>query len=256
MLLNQLQLSVQTFQLELQQQQNQLGHLGFEKPLEPTAKEVEEAEKSMQMMQFELERIGAVNQLASIHYGEQISRYRELSLRLNELEKEKQAIVQFMDEVDSKKRRVFMNAFEKINSNLQDYFSKLTGGGTTLLQLENVDDPFHGGIDMIVQFPNKPSIIVSGASGGERSVAAVAFIFALKDFTPSSFYILDEIDAHLDAYHVSKLAEVLLEESGKIQFIVITLKPEMVNKAQKVYGVYERNGVSSVISAKFLEAAG
>jgi chromosome segregation protein len=161
-----------------------------------------------------------------------------------------------MDEVDSKKRRVFMNAFYKINSNLQEYFSKLTGGGTTLLQLENMDEPFHGGIDMIVQFPNKPSIIVSGASGGERSVAAVAFIFALKDFTPSSFYILDEIDAHLDAYHVSKLADVLLEESGKIQFIVITLKPEMVNKAQKVYGVYERNGVSSVISAKFLEAAG
>lgn len=256
MLLNQLQLSVQTFQLELQQLQNQLVHLGYEKPLEPTAKEVDEAEKSMQMMQFELERIGAVNQLASIHYGEQISRYRELSLRLNELEKEKQAIVHFMDEVDSKKRRVFMNAFEKINSNLQEYFSKLTGGGTTLLQLENADDPFHGGIDMIVQFPNKPSIIVSGASGGERSVAAVAFIFALKDFTPSSFYILDEIDAHLDAYHVSKLADVLLEESGKIQFIVITLKPEMVNKAQKVYGVYERNGVSSVISAKFLEAAG
>jgi chromosome segregation protein len=256
MLLNQLQLSVQTLQLELQQHQNQLIRLGYEKPLEPAEKQVEEAERSMQMMRFELERIGAVNQLASTHYGEQISRYRELSLRLNELEKEKQAIVQFMDEVDSKKRRVFMNAFYKINSNLQEYFSKLTGGGTTLLQLENMDEPFHGGIDMIVQFPNKPSIIVSGASGGERSVAAVAFIFALKDFTPSSFYILDEIDAHLDAYHVSKLADVLLEESGKIQFIVITLKPEMVNKAQKVYGVYERNGVSSVISAKFLEAAG
>jgi chromosome segregation protein len=76
----------------------------------------------------------------------------------------------------------------------------------------------------------------------------------LKEFTPTSFYILDEIDAHLDAVHVSKLADVLLEESEKIQFMVITLKPEIVNKAQKVYGVYERNGVSNVISAKFLEA--
>jgi chromosome segregation protein len=104
-----------------------------------------------------------------------------------------------------------------------------------------------------VQFPNKPSIVVSGASGGERSVAAVAFLFAIKDFTPASFYILDEIDAHLDAFHVSRLADVLLEESEKAQFIVITLKPEMVNKAQRVYGVYERNGVSNIISAKFLE---
>jgi chromosome segregation protein len=255
LLLNQLQLGVQTSQLRLQQHQNQLRQSGYEQPLETTEKQVEEAETSIRMMRFELERVGAVNQLALSHYAEQISRYRELSLRLNELEREKQAIVQFMDQIDSKKRRVFMSAFEKINANLQSYFSKLTGGGTAFLQLENSDEPFQGGIDMIVQFPNKPSIVVSGASGGERSVSAVAFIFALKDFSPSSFYILDEVDAHLDAFHVSKLAEVLLEEAGKTQFIVITLKPEMVNKAQKVYGVYERNGVSSVISAKFLEVA-
>ncbi len=254
MLLNQLQLSVQTHQLQLQQHQNQLRQFGYAQPLETTEKQVEEAATSIRMMRFELERIGAVNQLALSHYAEQISRYRELSLRLNELEREKQAIVQFMDEIEAKKRKVFMDAFEKINLNLQTYFSKLTGGGSAVLKLENPEEPFHGGIDMIVQFPNKPSIVVSGASGGERSVSAVAFIFALKEFTPTSFYILDEIDAHLDAFHTTKLADVLLEESGKIQFIVITLKPEIVNKAQKVYGVYERNGVSNVISAKFLEA--
>jgi len=253
-LLNQLQLSVQTYQLQLQQHQSQLRQFGYEQPLETTEKQVEEAQTSMRMMQFELERIGAVNQLALSHYAEQISRYRELSLRLNELEREKQAIVQFMDEIEAKKRKVFMDAFEKINLNLQTYFSKLTGGGNAFLKLEKPEEPFHGGIDMLVQFPNKPSIVVSGASGGERSVSAVAFIFALKEFTPTSFYILDEIDAHLDAFHVSKLADVLLEESEKLQFIVITLKPEIVNKAQKVYGVYERNGVSNVISTKFLEA--
>jgi chromosome segregation protein len=255
MLLNQLQLSVQTCQLRLQQHQSQLGQFGYEKPLEVTEKQLEEAETIIRMMQFELQRIGAVNQLALSHYAEQTSRYRELSLRLNELEKEKQAIVQFMDEIENKKRKVFMDAFEKINLNLQKYFSKLTDGGDATLKLENPDDPFYGGIDMLVQFPNKPSIVVSGASGGERSVSAVAFIFALNEFTPTSFYILDEIDAHLDAFHVSKLADVLLEESEKIQLVVITLKPEVVNKAQKVYGVYERNGVSNVISAKFLEAA-
>jgi chromosome segregation protein len=254
MLLNQLQLNVQTCQLQLQQYQSQLRQFGYEQPLETTEKQVEAAETSMRMMQFELERIGGVNQLALSHYEEQISRYRELSLRLNELEREKQAIVQFMDNIEAKKRKVFMDAFEKINLNLQTYFSKLTGGGSAVLKLENLEEPFQGGIDMLVQFPDKPSIVVSGASGGERSVSAVAFIFSLKDFTPSSFYILDEIDAHLDAFHTTKLADVLLEEAGKIQFIVITLKPEMVNRAQKVYGVYERNGVSSVISAKFLEA--
>jgi chromosome segregation protein len=252
-LLNQYQLNIQTSQMQLDQWRNQLKQFGYEKPLEVTVKEVEEASASLRMLQFELERISAVNQLALSHYAEQISRYKELSLRMNELEREKQAILKFMEEIESKKRKVFIEAFEKINQNIQKYFSKLTGGGAATLILENPDEPFSGGIDMIVQFPNKPSIVVSGASGGERSVAAVAFLFAIKDFTPASFYMLDEIDAHLDAFHVSRLADVLLEESEKAQFIVITLKPEMVNKAQRVYGVYERNGVSNIISAKFLE---
>ena len=248
---NQLQLGMETSQLRLQQLQSQLRQFGYEQPLETSQKQVEEAETTIRMMQFELERIGAINQLALSHYADQISRYRELSVRLNELEREKQAIVQFMDEIEAKKRKVFMTAFEKINTSLKVYFSKLTGGGEATLKLENPDEPFAGGIDMVVQFPNKPSIIVSGASGGERSVSAVSFIFSLKEFTPASFYILDEVDAHLDAFHTAKLAEVLLEEAGKIQFIVISLRPEMVNKAQKVYGVYELNGVSNVVTAKF-----
>jgi chromosome segregation protein len=253
---NQLQLNVQTSLLQLEQHRNQLRVLGYEQPLTVTPKQVEEAETSIRMMQLELERIGAVNQLALSHYADQISRYRELSMRMNELEKEKQAILQFMDEIESKKRRVFTEAFGRINQNLRKYFSKVTGGGEAVLTLENAEDPFQGGIDMIVTFPNKPSIVVSGASGGERSVAAVAFIFALKEFTPASFYVLDEIDAHLDALHVSRLADLLLEEADKTQFIVITLKPEMVNKAQKVYGVYMREGNSNVVSAKFLEVQG
>jgi chromosome segregation protein len=252
-LLNQVQLNIQTSMLQFEQYRNQLRQFGYEQPLVVTPRQVEEAETSMRMMQFELERIGAVNQLALSHYAEQISRYKELSLRMNELEREKQAILEFMDEIERRKRKVFIESFEKINTNLAKYFSKLTGGGNATFKLESPDEPFSGGIDMIVQFPHKPSIVVSGASGGERSVATVAFIFALQEFTPASFYILDEIDAHLDAFHVSKLADLLLEESEKTQFIVITLKPEMVNKAQKVYGVYERNGVSNVISAKFLE---
>ncbi len=251
--LNQVQLNVQTSLLQLDQHRNQLRQFGYEQPLEVTPKQVQEAETSIRMMQFELERIGAVNQLALSHYAEQISRYKELSIRMNELEKEKQAIVQFMDEIEQKKRKIFLDAFEKISLDLQEYFAKLTGGGTATLKMENPDEPFGGGIDMIVQFLNKPSIVVSGASGGERSVAAVAFIFALKGFTPASFYVLDEVDAHLDAFHVSKLADLLLEESEKTQFITITLKPEMVNKAQKVYGVYERNGVSNVIATNLLE---
>ncbi len=251
MLLNQLALTIQTSNLRFQQLQSQLKQFGYDQPIETNQKQVEDADTTIRMMQFELERIGAINQLALSHYADQIARYRELSVRLNELEREKQAIVAFMDEIEAKKRRIFMTAFEKINASLKGYFEKLTGGGTAFLKLENPDDPFTGGIDMIVQFPNKPSIVVSGASGGERSVSAVSFIFSLKEFSPAAFYILDEADAHLDAFHTTKLAELLLEEASRTQFIVISLRPEMVNKAQKVYGVYERNGISSVVTAKF-----
>ncbi len=251
---NQLQLSLQTSNLELENFRRQLKEFGYDHAILITPEQLKEAEASLKMMKFELERLGAVNQLALSHYAEQISRYKELSMRMNELEREKHSIVTFMNEIESKKRTVFMGAFEKINRNLEKYFSKVTGGGKGELRLENPEEPFSGGVDMIVQFPNKPPILVSGASGGERSVAAVAFLFAIQEFTPAAFYILDEVDAHLDAFHVAKLGELLVEEAEKSQFIVVTLKPEMVNKAQKVYGVYMRDGNSNVISVTFPEA--
>jgi len=160
-----------------------------------------------------------------------------------------------MDEIERKKRRIFMEAFNKINQNFSKFFNKLTDGGEALLKLVNPEEPFKGGMDMVVKFPDKPPILISGASSGERSVSAVAFLFAIQDLMPASFYLFDEVDAHLDAFHVAKLGELLAEESVKSQFVVITLKPGMASKAAKVYGVYERNSVSNVVSTIFTEAA-
>ncbi|MEM2936564.1 MAG: hypothetical protein QW231_05250, partial [Candidatus Bathyarchaeia archaeon] len=255
-LLNQLQLNLQTYRLQRDQYYHQLMEIGYEKPLEVSPQQLEVAESSLNLMRLELKRLGAVNQLALTHYDEQISRYKELSLRINELEREKQAILNFMEEIESKKRKVFMEAFNKINESFGAYFSKLTGGGEAALKLESLEDPFAGGIDMTVQFPAKPPILVSGASGGERSVAAVAFIFALQDFMPAAFYLFDEVDAHLDSFHVGKLGELLMEEAKKSQFLVITLKPEIVNKAERVYGVYMHGGISHVVSTAFREGEG
>jgi chromosome segregation protein len=252
---NQLQLELQTIQLRMDQHYYRLREIGYEKPLKVSPDQVVAAESSLKLMRFELERLGAVNQIAQSHYAEQISRYRELSLRMNELEREKQAIVSFMDEIERKKREVFMDAFNQINEKFGGYFSKLTGGGEAALKLEKPEEPFSGGVDMVVQFSGKPPILVSGASSGERSVAAVAYIFALQDFSPATFYLFDEVDAHMDAFHVSRLGELLAEESTGSQFLVITLKPEMVSKAERVYGVYERNGVSHVVSTTFKEIA-
>jgi chromosome segregation protein len=254
-LLNQLQLNHQTLQLQLDQHRARLKEFGYEEPLTITPEQVEATQSSLRLMRLELERLGAVNQLALAHYNEQIGRYRELSIRMNELEKEKQSIIAFMDEIERKKRRVFMEAFHKINDNFSKYFLKLTDSGEASLKLENPEEPLSGGVDMVVQFPGKPPILVSGASSGERSVAAVAFLFAIQDFMPAAFYLLDEVDAHLDAFHVAKLGELLVEESKRSQFIVITLKPEMANKAERVYGIYEHKGVSHVVSPQFKREA-
>ncbi len=254
-LLNQLQLNHQTLQLQLDQYKAKLKEYGYDEPLTIRLEQFEATQASLRLVRLELERLGAVNQLALTHYAEQIGRYRELSIRMNELEKEKQSIIAFMDEIERKKRNVFMEAFHKINDNFSKYFVKLTDGGEASLKLENPEEPFSGGIDMIVQFPGKPPILVSGASSGERSVAAVAFLFAIQDFMPAAFYLFDEVDAHLDAFHVAKLGELLVEESTRSQFIVITLKPEMANKAERVYGIYEHKGVSHVVSPTFKKEA-
>jgi len=254
-LYNELQLNHQTCELKLEQHNQRLQELGYDEPLPISQEQLETAESSLKLLRLELNRLGAVNQLSLDHYAEQASRYKELSIRMNELEKEKQSILAFMDEIERKKRAVFMEAFEKIDGSFRKYFTKLTGGGESALILENPEDPFSGGMDMQVQFRNKASILVSGASSGERSVSAVAFIFALQDFMPAAFYLFDEIDAHLDPFHVSRLGDLLSEESMKSQFVVVTLKPEMVSKAKKVWGIYERSGYSHVVSAKIKEAA-
>ncbi|MBS7606383.1 MAG: chromosome segregation protein SMC [Candidatus Bathyarchaeia archaeon] len=254
-LLNELRLKIQSINLQMSRHMERLKTLGYEHPIETRGDSaaILNIDLQLKIMRDEIERIGLVNQLAESQYEEQASRYKELSIRLNELEKEKMAILKFIDEIERKKREVFMEAFNKINERINGYFSRLTGGGSASLKLENPENPFAGGVDMIVQFPGKPPILVSGASSGERSVSAVAFLFALQEFSPASFYLFDEIDAHLDAFHVERLGELLAEEVSKsqLQFIVITLKPEMISKADRIYGVYGQNGISHVISTTF-----
>lgn len=250
-LLNKLNLELQRLQLQRAQHSEKLRSLGYEEYLEVSQEDLRKADSSLAMMRLELDRIGAVNQLAQAQYDEQVSSYKELSIRMNELEEEKIAILEFIEEIDGRKRDTFMDAFNKVNENLSEYFYKLTDGGEAALQLENLEDPFSGGVDILVQFPMKSPILISGASSGERSVSAVAFLFALQGLTPASFYLFDEVDAHLDAFHVGKLGELLAKEAAKSQFLVVTLKPEMVSKAEKIYGIYGVNGASHLVSTTF-----
>lgn len=123
------------------------------------------------------------------------------------------------------------------------------------MSLQNSEDPFAGGVDIFAQFPGKATRLIAGASGGEKSVTAVAFILAIQNLFPAPFYMFDEIDAHLDPSNSGRLADLLKEQSVSSQFIVLTLRDVIMDRAERLLGVYIQNGVSRVVSTRIAEVA-
>jgi chromosome segregation protein len=211
-------------------------------------------ERSLQRIRGEKRSLGAINQLAIHNYHIRMNEYKERSTRINSMEEEKQSILGFIEEIEQEKQEHFMSAYNQICENFSLIFTKLTAGGDGLLELQRPDDPFSGGVDLYIQFPGKPMRLASGASGGERSVAAIAYLLAIQQFLKAPFYLFDEIDAHLDDLNTSRLANVLKESSGDSQFLMISLKDVMVHTADKIYGVFAQNGRSRVLSLPMKEA--
>jgi len=250
-----LELEIQRGELDIKRLEEELLSLGYERHSDIGADEVKRAEASIRLMRLELERIGSVNQLAISQYEDQKDSYKQLSIRQNELEKEKKSIIDFMEEIERRKREAFMQAFKSINENFAEFFSRLTGGGEGYLSLQNSEDPFAGGVDIFAQFPGKAIRLIAGASGGEKSTTAVAFIFAIQNLFPAPFYVFDEIDAHLDPYNSERLADLLKGQSASSQFIVLTLRDVIMDRAERLLGVYIQNGVSRVVSTRIAVAA-
>ncbi|MEM2227567.1 MAG: chromosome segregation SMC family protein [Candidatus Bathyarchaeia archaeon] len=230
----------------------ELNKLGYEHPLQPR-ENIDETKEIIKVLKKELEEIGAVNELAELHYKEYKNNYKQLSIRINELEEEREAIINFIKEIDKEKLDAFTKAFNKVNENFQEIFSKISNGGFGRLILENPENPFRGGVDMMLKFPGKAELSVNSASGGEKSVATICFILALQSIKPMPFYLFDEVDAHLDALNSSKLAELLREKSIGAQFIVISLKDVTISKAHAVYGVFIQKGSSQIVSLPIQE---
>ncbi|MEM2964454.1 MAG: chromosome segregation protein SMC [Candidatus Bathyarchaeia archaeon] len=225
-----------------------LRNLGFATPLETEDVEVDKTQEVMAQLNKELDEIGAVNELAEQQYAEYMKNYKQLSTKINELEEEKIAILRFMAELDQKKKAAFLDAFKKVERNFSEIFSKITGGGVGRLILENVEDPFSGGVEVKLAFPGKREFSISGASGGEKSVATVCFIIALQVIQPMPFYMFDEIDAHLDPLNAQRLADLLKERSKGCQFVIISLKDTTISRGDRVYGVYIEKGASRIVS--------
>ena len=246
--MNQLSLDIERLKLQSEQRLDELAANGYEDKVDITGAELERVESRLQLVRQEKNSLGAVNQLALDHYGEYMNNYKSQSTRINELEEEKAGILKFIEQVEKDKTAHFMVAFNEVCENFNHLFSRVTGGGDGRLELQKPEDPFSGGVDLYLQFPGKPMRLGSGTSGGERSVAAIAYLLAIQSFLKAPFYLFDEIDAHLDDINTSRLAEVLKDNSNEAQFLMVSLKDIMVHKADRIYGVFAQGGRSRVLA--------
>lgn len=187
-----------------------------------------------------------INLRADDAYVQVMEGYRGMSSRRNQLESERNSIVSFIDQIIKEKKEMFMEAYNKVNSDISTTFSRLTGG-TAHLELENQEDVFAGGVMLLVAFPGKVARESTALSGGEKTITATVFLLALQSLKPSPFYLMDEVDAHLDAQNTERLSKVLTERSQNSQIIMVTLKDSTVAKATLIYGVYPRQGASQVV---------
>jgi len=230
-------------------EQNLLSELtlyGYTKPVET----FDNAEVLNEQINIEYQRLkNHVNLLAVRSYKEVFSGYKNLSLRQNQLEEERNVIVKFIEEVDAEKKKVFLTGFEKIDRELRTIFAKLTGG-SAWLELENPDDIFSQGVFLMAQFPDNLPRESSAVSGGEKTVSALSVILAIQSVYPSPFYLFDEIDAHLDVKNIERLADLLREKAKNSQIIAVTLKDTMLTRASLIYGLYKEKGISKIIKYK------
>ncbi|MDG6923914.1 MAG: chromosome segregation protein SMC, partial [Nitrososphaerota archaeon] len=233
----------------LDNERNLLGELaifGYAEPIEA----FEGADELLRELNGEFGNLkNNVNFNADKNYREIFENYKYSSVRKNELEKERNAIVTFIETIDTEKRKVFMEAFEKIDKELRMIFTKITDGNAWL-ELEKPDSIFDSGVFLMAQFPGKLPRDSSSVSGGEKTMAAISFILAIQAVFPSPFYVFDEVDAHLDSVYSGRFAGILAERCGFSQIIIVSLKDTVVSKATSVIGVYMTQGSSKVIRYK------
>ena len=191
-----------------------------------------------------------INLRADETYIQVVDGYRGMSARKNDLEKERNSIVIFLEEINKEKKNMFMDAFYKINNDINYIFSTIIGGNAWL-EIENPEDIFSKGVRLIVQFTGKPRRDSTGLSGGEKTMAATIFLLALQSIKPSPFYLMDEVDAHLDAQNTESLSKILFERSKNNQIIMVTLKDSTISKVDQVYGVFPREGISHIVKYKY-----
>lgn len=195
-----------------------------------------------------LNSLGAVNLKAIDEFDEKKARYDEQKQEVSQLEKQKANLLKLVAELNEKKKLGFQRIFGVINENFKKTFAELSGGGEAELLLENEEDPLAGGLIIKARPKDKKYVRMEALSGGEKSLTALAFIFAIQAHEPSPFYLLDEVDMFLDGVNAENVAKAVKRGSKNAQFIQISLRKITLKEADHLIGVtMQKEGVSEIV---------
>jgi len=201
-----------------------------------------------------LRRLGPVNPEAEEEYIEAKTRHEFLITQMEDLKQAEANIREAIAELEALMRTAFHRTYETVNREFSKIFTRLFGGGAARLVLTDPEDITRTGVEIEARLPGKRTQRLAMLSGGERSLTAVALIFALLKASPTPFCVLDEVDAMLDEANVGRFRELLVELSEHTQFIIITHNRNTVQAAEVIYGItLAPDATSQVISLKLDE---
>lgn len=204
-----------------------------------------------------LSSMGAVNLVAIEEYSELKQRYDFLKTQNDDLTNSKASLLAMIDEINQTSQKQFSVTFEQIKKNFAYTFQTLFGGGVANLELIQTEDILESGIEITAQPPGTKLKSITLLSGGQKTLTAVALLFALYMVKPSPFCLLDELDAPLDESNIGRFTDLLKKFVNESQFIIITHNKRTVSAAQAIYGVtMEERGVSKTVSMRFNHLVG
>jgi chromosome segregation protein len=215
------------------------------------APQVMTAEEAITRLKAKIDRLGPVNMMAIEQFDELEGRHTFLTTQRRDLIDSIAQTSEAITRIDETSKARFREAFTAIQHNFQGTFSTLFGGGRAGLTLLDENDPLESGIDIVASPPGKRLQSVQLLSGGEKALTAIALMFAIFQYKPSPFCLLDEIDAPLDDANVTRFVDMLRGMLDRTQFILITHNRRTMEIANRLYGVtMEEPGVSKLISVQ------
>ena len=216
--------------------------------------DLSQMKKKISSVKDEIKKLGDVNVNAIEEYRELMERYTFLKTQHDDLVNAKNTLEDIIKELDEAMRKQFAESFKDINTEFDKVFKELFGGGKGTLELIEDEDILEAGIRIIAQPPGKKLQNMMQLSGGEKSLTAIALLFAIQNMKPSPFCLLDEIEAALDESNVDRFARYLHKLTKHTQFIVITHRRGTMEKADRLYGItMQEKGVSTLVSVNLID---